>query len=252
VKDLFHYAEIISSVDMSGVDKVLLERQKPVKDLFPNAEILDDVDISGADKLLLDERGLVRVLPADELRKIPDDVMKFWCHHRAVYLVPSVELIAWLKERIGGRKAIEIGGGNGVVGRALGVPITDNRCQEWPDVRAYYAMTKQPTVKYRRDVESLGALGAVAKHKPQVVVACWVTHLYRADEHERAGNMYGVDEDALLDSGIETYIHVGSTTSHDKKRILSRPHEEFRPGFLFGRGKAEDRVIWVWEAKAKR
>lgn len=214
------------------------------------AEVLSgDLDVRWLDQALLDERGLVRVLPSADLRKIPSDAMKLWCHKNAVYLLPSQELIAWLKEKIGGRKAIEIGGGNGVVGRALGIPITDNRCQEWPDVRAYYAAGGQPTVKYRRDVEALGALEAVAKYKPQVVVACWVTHLYHAEEHERGGNMYGVDEEALLDSGIETFIHVGATTSHSQKRIVARPHEEFRPDFLFGRGKPEDRVIWVWETK---
>lgn len=219
-----------------------------MKDFFKNAEIIDGShDTSVVDKLLLDEKGLVRVLPESDLRKLPVELVRLWCHQRAVYLVPSGELIAWLAYRIGGRKAIEIGSGNGAVGRALGIPTTDNRSQERPDIKTLYALTGQPPIKYPDDIEALSALDAIKKYKPQVVIACWVTHLYREDEHERGGNMYGVDEDAVLDSGIETYIHVGATSSHSQKRILSRPHEEHRPSFLFGRGKPEDRVIWVWE-----
>lgn len=219
-----------------------------MKDFFKNAEIIDGSrDTSVVDKLLLDEKGLVRVRSSDELGQLDLQAVRIWCHQRAVYLIPSLELIAWLKDRIGGRRAIEIGSGNGAVGRALGIPTTDNRSQEWPDVKTFYALTGQPTIKYPDDIETIPALDAIKKHKPQVVVACWVTHLYREDEHERGGNMYGVDEDAVLDSGIETYIHIGATSSHSQKRILSRPHEEHRPAILFGRGKPEDRVIWVWE-----
>lgn len=211
------------------------------------AYVVEDLDVRWVDAALLDPQGRVRVLPSADLRKIPQNAARLWCHQRAVYLLPSVELITWLKEKIGGRMAIEIGAGNGAVSRALGIPITDNRCQDWPDVKAHYAASGQPTVQYPSDVETLPALEAVAKYKPQVVIACWVTHLYHPEEHERGGNMYGVDEDALLASGIETYIHIGATTSHSRKRILSRKYEEFRPDFLFGRGDPEDRVIWVWE-----
>jgi len=214
-------------------------------------ENLRPQDVGYLDKVLLDEKGLVRVLPAEDLRRLDPEHLRLWLHWNAVYQLPTVELVEWLRERIGVRGAIEIGSGNGAIGRALGIPRTDNRCQEWPDVRAYYALTGQPTIRYPDDVEKIPALDAIAKYKPKVVVACWVTHLYREDEHKRGGNMYGVDEDKVIET-VETYIHVGSTTSHSKKRILKRPHEEVRPlqpTWLFGRGAPEDRVIWVWETK---
>lgn len=214
------------------------------------ADVIDPrLDTECVDAALVDSLGRVRPVPAETLQKIDRETMRLWCHQRAVYLAPSIELIGWLRARIARRTAIEIGAGNGSVGRALGIPTTDNKCQSWPEVREYYRMCGQPTVQYPDDIEELTALDAVAKYRPQVVVACWVTHIYREEEPERGGNMYGIDEDALLESGIETYIHVGATSSHLNKRILSRPHEEVRPSWLFGRGAPEDRVIWVWDMK---
>lgn len=212
-------------------------------------EILRADDPDYLDKTLLDESGQVRILPSSVIRVLDQDHLRLWLHKRGVYQLPTTELIDWLGDRIAGRKAIEIGSGNGAIGRALGITRTDNFCQTWPDVKLQYAMTGQPTVGYGRDVIRLAAAEALAIYRPQVVVACWVTHLYREEENWRAGNTYGVDEEALLDSGIETYVHVGATTSHDKKRILERAHEEFRFDWLCGRGKPQDRVIWVWETK---
>ena len=218
------------------------------------ADLLKPGDVSYLDKILLDDARLVRALPAVTLRSLDPDHVRLWLHWNAVYQLPSVELVEWLRTRIAGRSAIEIGSGNGAVGRALGIPRTDNRCQEWPDVQIYYALTGQPIVSYGKDVVRLDAIKAIAAYKPKVVVAAWATHLYRAEEHERGGNQYGIDEDAILDSavGVEAYIHVGATSSHSKKRILSRPHEEVRADWLFSRAKPEDRVIWVWEVERGR
>jgi len=214
-------------------------------------EFLKRDDIHYLDQVLLDEKGLVRVLPATRLRELDPEHVRLWLHWNAIYQLPSVELVEWLRARIGGRSAIEIGSGNGAIGRALGIPRTDNRCQEWPEVMDHLALTQQPVVKYGEDVETLPAAGAIKKYRPQVVVACWVTHIYNKREHERGGNMYGVDEDWLVNR-VETYIHVGATTSHSQKRILSRPHDEVRADWLFGRAKPEDRVIWTWEVERGR
>lgn len=211
-------------------------------------DIVPPADVSYLDKLLIDEKGLVRVLPAADLAAVPVDHMRLWCHKRAVYGLPTAELVAWLKNLIGDRSAIEIGSGNGALGRALGIPRTDNRMQEWPEIIAHYGASGQITINYPDDIEKLAALDAITKHRPDVVVASWVTQLYRPDEHERGGNMFGVDEDALLDTGV-TYVHIGATGSHQNKRILSRPHEEFRFDWLAGRGAPADRVIWVWRGR---
>lgn len=165
---------------------------------FRATRIDASLDTSAADAALVDENGLVRPAPASVLSDIPSDAMRLWCHKRAIYLAPSIELIAWLKDRIGGRSAIEVGAGNGAVGRALGVPITDNRCQEWADVRAYYAMAGQPTVQYPKDVEAISALDAVSKYRPQVVVACWLTEFQLLSSANDGKKLGKVQETSLL------------------------------------------------------
>jgi hypothetical protein len=206
---------------------------------------LTERDVAYLDQVLLDERGLVRVLPAAELAKLEPKHLRSWLHFHAVYVLPSAELVAWLRDKIAGRRAIEIGAGNGAIGRALGIPRTDNKSQLWPDVAAYYRAARQPTIRYPDDVEQLDAHAAIAKYRPEVVIACYVTHRYREDEPDRAGNMYGPDEDLVIDS-TRCYVHVGTTTAHANKRILARPHSELRADWLFSRGVPEERVIWVW------
>lgn len=214
-------------------------------------EMLEPADVGYLDKLLLDDRGLLRVVPASALSGVSESHMQFWCLKRAVYGLPTVELVDWLRDKIAGRRAIEIGAGNGALGRALGIPCTDSRMQERPEIAEHYRLHGQPTIDYPADIEKLDALEAIKAHKPEVVIASWVTQLYRGrtrEEHARGGNMFGVDEDALLDTGVE-YVHIGATSTHGTKWILSRPHDEFRFPWLQGRGKPEDRVIWAWPSR---
>jgi len=154
--------------------------------------------------------------------------------------------VAWIKAQIGGRTALEIGAGNGALGRALGIPMIDNFMQrDLPDVVAHYRMIGQPTISYGSDVTKRDANPAVRAMRPQVVVASWVTHVYREDERHRGGNMYGVDELKILEY-VETYIHVGCSRVHSPStRKRWRPCAEIREPWLFGRG--HDRVIYVWE-----
>lgn len=205
--------------------------------------VLRNENTQDLDALLLDEQGRLRVLPADELRTMNEGRMRLWCHKNAVYLIPSQELVAWIKDRIKGRTAIEIGAGNGALGRTLGIPMYDNFMQQdFPDVVACYEAARQPRVRYGADVIKRNANAAVRVKRPQVVIGSWITHLYKADEPGRGGNVYGIDELKILDH-VETYIHVGCQRVHGQKRW--RPTEEHQPDWLFGRGR--DRVIYVWE-----
>lgn len=203
---------------------------------------LSNADVNYLDEILLDGER-VKVLPAAELSELNPDHIRLWCHYRAVYLLPSAELVAWIQERIRGRRAIEIGSGNGCLGRALGIPMYDNFMQrDFKDVVLYYTLSRQPRISYGTDVQKRNANASVRMEKPQVVVGSWITHLYRESEHERGGNQYGVDELKLLEQ-VETYIHVGCAAVHQHKRWT--PTEVLRLSWLFGRGT--DRVIQIWE-----
>lgn len=208
--------------------------------------ILPKQDVSYLDQLFLDSKTRLLTVPSAKLYSvIPADHLRLWCHHHGFYGLPTIELVNWLREQIAGRSAIEIGSGNGALGRALGIPITDSRLQERADIKAHYESIGQPTIKYPDDIQAFEALEAIRHFKPQVVIASWVTQVYREETHELGGNQYGIDEDVLLQQ-VPLYIHIGNIKTHSGKRILKLPHETYSFPWLYGRGEKSQDVIYVW------
>lgn len=199
------------------------------------------------DTLLLDGGGLLKVHPAAVFDALDPVELRAWQHHRAVYQLPTQELVDWMRDEVGIRSALEVGAGRGWLGRALNIPMTDSWLQKVnPTVAAIYALTGQPVIPYSRDVERLDAAAAVAKYRPQVVFGCWVTQIAYAHEPPGDGNAWGLDEDALLDQ-VETYIVVGSRKVHGTKRLLKRRHEVITlPGLRSRAQNVQDNVIYVW------
>ena len=143
---------------------------------------------------VLESDGTPRVLPAAAWRGFSVEERALLCMRHALYGLPTVELIAWLQAFIDGREALEIGSGCGVLARASGIRATDNWMQAAPEIQAIYAAQGQPTIRYGAHVERIDAVQAVREHRPEVVVACWVTHAWREDRAAAGGNMFGVDE----------------------------------------------------------
>jgi hypothetical protein len=196
---------------------------------------------------LLDARGQLRVVPAAVLADTtPAERLRFGVEH-GIYGFLTAELVAFLQDVIGGRRAIEIGAGHGRLAAALGIPATDNRQQEEPGLRAYYASLGQPTVRYGDNVEKLDAAEAVARHRPQVVVAAWVTHRYDADRPEAGGSETGVDEAAIV-AACDAYVFIGNTQVHQHKPILALPHRRLTPSWLQSRAiNGTPDFIGIWE-----
>lgn len=211
-----------------------------------NLYVIDPAAVRDLSGLLLDEQGCLRVVPAQVLEHTTaQERMAFGVRH-GLYSFPTEELCAFLRERIGSRTAIEIGAGHGVLARALAIPATDNRQQEDPVIKAHYAALRQPTVPYGEHVEKLDALAAVKKYRPQVVVACWVTHRFDPRRPDAGGNGSGVDEAAVIDS-CEEYIFIGNERVHATKPIWALPHEKLTPPWLYSRalnGSADFIAIW--------
>jgi hypothetical protein len=195
----------------------------------------------------LDHSGVMPLYPARYFDAIPEIPLRIWCHVHARYGLITEELVLWLKDFIGDRSAIEIGSGHGDLAYHAHIPATDNRMQEWKDIREFYALTRQPTIKYAPFVDEVDALDAVFRYKPEVVIGSWVTHRIPADEPspEFGGNHYGVREPEILETGV-TYVFIGSEAIHGKKPILNRPHQTYRPPFLRSRSTRRDDVIYVW------
>jgi hypothetical protein len=199
------------------------------------------------------DNGQLQVVHADFYRQFDQEQLSVFGHRHAAYVLPTWELITKLDELIKEvsptRNAIEIGSGNGLLGMALGIPCTDNRMQEWPDIQALYQSTGQPTVTYGEHVENRDAQAAVDHYQPEVVVAAWVTHLFTEEQSQRGGNMFGVDEVLLL-SKIKRYIFVGNVGPHHLKPLFDQCQKfiTIEPVGLFSRARNPDsNVIWVWD-----
>jgi len=205
-----------------------------------HAQVLPNIDVDHLDARLLEADGRPKVVPAEVYASVPWVQLRVWCHQRAVYGLPSAELIERLREMIGGRPAIEVGDGSGSLGRALGIPMTDSFMQLRADVAILYALQGQPCIHYGADVRKMEALSAIDQFKPQVVVGSWLTQF---SDGSREGSMYGIDEEALLDK-VETYILFGSIRNHGTKAICQRPHRVIQEPWMWSR--AEDSALFIW------
>jgi hypothetical protein len=208
--------------------------------------IINPQNLADISRSVLAAPGRPRVMPASFYQKATLDERVALGVRHGLYGLPTEELIDWLKTEINGRSAIEIGAGHGALAAALGIPATDNWMQNNPAIAAYYESIKQPVVKYGGHVERLDAAQAVAKHKPQVVIASWVTHRYSPSRHAAGGNSDGVDEEALLDA-CESYIFIGNLKVHGGKSIWRRPHRIIEPDWLYSRSfNGTKDFIAVW------
>jgi len=203
---------------------------------------------------LLDERGQLKLLPTAAYDAFSRESLIAWCYHNARYGVPTIELVQWLKDRIGGRSAIEIGSGAGDLAYHLGIPATDSKLQKKPAVRAFYDLAGQPVIRYPKFVQNLDALEAIEEYRPEVVVASWVTHWVDPNlplPSGAIGCMYGVREDLLLATGV-TYILIGNLHVHKQKPIFALPHEEHNLPFLRSRATFPDlNRVWIWEGSRR-
>lgn len=186
-----------------------------------NASLLRaDLDLSDLESLVMKD-GRFFPIPFSVADQFPQEKISAFCHKHALYQFPTIELMQFLKHEIGSSKCIEIGSGNGCVGRSLQIKMTDNKMQERKDVRKIYAASGQPVITYGNDVEELDAVDAIKKYKPETVLACWVTHKWK--DGMMTGNMYGIEEEKMFDHGVKKYIHVGNEATHFEKPILNNP-----------------------------
>lgn len=224
--------------------------RQTLKKIARAGQILPNINVDYLDALLFDEEGRLRILNASTYADIPYIELRVWCYKRAIYGLPTTELVGWLRNLIGNRSAIEVGSGNGALGRALNIPRTDSYIQEQPDVFLHYLVSGQPTISYGADVEKLEAVEAIRHYDPQVVIGNWVTHWI--DPHKPmppgGGSVYGLREDRILDHpSVETYIVVGHTQIHAAKPILRRPHKVIQEPWIWSRtGDPSGNALFVW------
>jgi hypothetical protein len=199
---------------------------------------------------LLDDNGNLKILPAAFYESLSFQHLRLFCHYFARYGLPTIETVEFLKRYIGDHSAIEIGAGCGDLGRALGIPMTDNFCQDWPDVKAHYIACQQPIIRYGKDVERLDALDAAKKYKPDIIIGQWVTNWIdpKLPPPSGGGSMYGIKEDLLLKE-CKSYVVIGNRNVHGHKPILALPHTEIQDRDCAIKSRANDQsenVIYIW------
>lgn len=196
---------------------------------------------------VLDEEGHIRKLPASEWAKFPWDDVRTFMHEYPVYVLPTTELLDVLEDLTCDYKTIEIGAGSGSIGRLLGIKMTDSYLQQDNEaVRHYYESLGQPVIKYPPDVIKADALTAYRGFKPECILGCYITHLWKPKIG--SGNMFGVDFGRLLPL-LKRLILVGNKRTHAANPIMTIDHMEISlAGGLITRSDDRDLDrIFVWD-----
>lgn len=203
-------------------------------------------------KELCYDGDVFKVVPAEVYHGFTQEELFLFCVQNGLYSLPTTELLDTLNTLImevsPTRNAIEIGSGNGAIGRGLGIPATDNFMQDNEFIRAHYDMLKQATVRYGKDVINLDANTAVRKMRPECVVAAWVTHKFEVNDPQRGGNQFGIDEEEILAS-VKRYIVVGNNVVHSQKPIFEKMTRMIRGDFIFSKSIAgvDQNAIYIWD-----
>jgi hypothetical protein len=220
--------------------------------LLNDINVIKSSDLTALENLLLDENGNLKIVAYENFKDIPQNTISQFCVKYGFYVLPTIELVDFLKEEINHEfdKTIEIGAGNGVLSRDLGIRGVDNYMQRKAEIKAYYESLRQTIVPYDDDhVERIDGLQAIKKYRPNNVIALFFTHKYNQREHWRGGNQYGIDEKKILEQ-VKKYIHVGNEKVHGKKPILSKKHREIKEDWIITRSfEPQKNVIWIWDAK---
>jgi len=194
--------------------------------------------------------GRLPALPGSLVARLDPERRFRWCAARARYGLPTEELILFLRSFVavaGAGRALEIGAGQGDLGRLLGIRMTDAGRQH--EHQRSYDLIGQAATDPPADVERLDAQKAIAKYRPNVVIGSWITQLYRDGDSERdiGSSVVGVDEEWILRSGV-TYVHIGNRGVHKDKRIRCRPHYEVAAPWIGSRSMDQTaNVIWIWD-----
>lgn len=198
-------------------------------------------------ELLVSKSGLIMPVSFDVLKAFTQEEISVFCHKHAVYRLPVLELLDFLKTEIGDRIAMEIGAGNGCIGRNLGIKMVDNHMQTFPEIRDHYKLMRQPTITYGNDVQRMDAIQAVKKYRPEVVIGCWITNKQKGGL--TIADMYGIDEEMLFSNGVKKYIMVGNLLTHFDKVLLSTTtHTVYQFPWLVSRSMSRDKnIIFVFE-----
>lgn len=219
------------------------------------ASAIRATDITRVTDLFIKDEHLV---PAahDKIMELSKEELQFFCLTHGIYSVPSIELVQFVNKMIPDKfKAIEVGSGNGVYARSLGIPGTDNYMQhpknraKFRNCIAAYEQSGQPLVQYGDDVHELDYKEAIRKFKPETVVMAWVTHKYNPTKAHLGGNMFGVDFKWIYDRPhVKKIILIGNEYTHENNPFMDKVVFTFDMPWIHSRSQQPDLDrVYVWE-----
>lgn len=210
-----------------------------------NSTYIEKCDLTDLESQVLDSDKKLIIKPYSFWKDRNLNERRYFMYVHGIYVLPTTELIEWLRTMIIGN-AIEIGAGNGSIARTLGIPITDSRMQESPEIKFFYQMGGQPPIEYHNDIEKLDAIEAVRKYEPDTVIGAFITHKY--DAKIGNGNALGVDEIKMMQKIKRRYINIGNKHTHKDKPLLKIPHTEYQFDWLITRSIDQyQNVIFVFD-----
>ncbi|HEY9769479.1 MAG TPA: hypothetical protein V6C71_13455 [Coleofasciculaceae cyanobacterium] len=178
-----------------------------------------------------------------------------WCICRAIYQLPTIELIQWLKDNFNLDKAIEIGAGNNYLYHHLGIVGVDNYSEQIPAVKLVHEILNQPSTNPPPEVEKLDAIGfatslpeiaAIKKYQPETVITSWMTIEGKETEKVDGGHRYAPNKDEILDTGV-VYVFISNEYIHSERLIMNKPHKTYYFDWLVSRGYyREQNYICIW------
>lgn len=210
-----------------------------------NSTYIEKCDLTDLESQVLDSEKKLIIKPYSFWKNRDLNERRYFMYIHGIYVLPTTELIEFLRSMIIG-KAIEIGAGHGAIARTLGIPITDSRMQESPEIKFIYQMGGQPPISYHDDIEKLDAIEAVKKYEPDTVIGAFITHKF--DPKIGNGNALGVDEMKMMQKIKRRYINIGNKHTHKDKPLLKIPHTEYQFDWLITRSVNQyQNVIFVFD-----
>jgi len=224
--------------------------------------------------------GHIYPIPYSHIKNDTLDTLNLVMQAMGLYTFPTLELCNWINSQIDDNpelephSAIEICAGTGWIGRTIGIPITDVKNMENPQVQ--HIMTQSfsvPTI-YADDVEQLEASEAVDKYSPDIVIGSFVTSRQLVDKIDKKKAMTvkvklpygGVMEQNLMDlvrkevqvgvdirkivKQVYKVILVVNNRTHMHEDYFNIPHQSFSFPWLVTRGDVSQSRILVFENKS--
>lgn len=229
------------------------------------SNVLRDPAVSILNHQLIDQNGLIDLaskvvdkdyhfhpIPANEVRKYNFDTINYFMQVAGIYTFPTMELIDWLNDQVDEvyedtiTPAIEIGCGNGWIGRSLEIPFSDSRVHDKLEIKMMMESCGCIPIQYPDDVKTLEASDAIRMYHPEYIIASYpVAKFIPGSDY---GSVYGIDQQ-FVSTHCHKYFFIGNKRVHSRDPLMKRKHQEIELDGLITRGDNSQARIFIFENK---